>query len=148
MTTNYVDNYVLLLHDPSCTFNFGNDPTVSAADKGLCCKPTNIGKNDIFLNLFVLAFFSLFADHSFDFVLLTYPNLFLRTGCGHSRRAHSLLLAFSGDVSTRNHRTTGNRMIRKARNKYVSCFSRIHNQAQFSYYINKIILFFVLQVSL
>ena len=39
-------------------------------------------------------------------------------------------------------------MIRKARNKYVSCSSRIHDQGQFSYYINKITLFFVLQVSL
>ena len=31
----------------SFKFSFGNDPTVSAPDKGLCCKPTNIGKNDI-----------------------------------------------------------------------------------------------------
>ena len=31
----------------SFKFNSGNDPTVSAPDKGLCCKPTNIGKNDI-----------------------------------------------------------------------------------------------------
>ena len=47
----------------SFKFNFGNDPTVSAPDKGLCCKPTNIGKNDIMcFRLFVLAFFSLFAD--------------------------------------------------------------------------------------
>ena len=31
----------------SFKFKFGNDPTVSAPDKGLCCKPTNIGENDI-----------------------------------------------------------------------------------------------------
>ena len=43
----------------SFKFKFGNDPTVSAPDKGLYSKPTNIGKNDI-----VLAFFSLFA-HQF-----------------------------------------------------------------------------------
>ena len=33
--------------DLSFKFNFGNDPKVTAPDKGLCCKPTNIGKNDI-----------------------------------------------------------------------------------------------------
>ena len=31
----------------SFKFNFGNGSTVSAPDKGLCCKLTNIGKNDI-----------------------------------------------------------------------------------------------------
>ena len=31
----------------SFKFNFGNDPTVSAPDKGMSCKPTNIGKNVI-----------------------------------------------------------------------------------------------------
>ena len=53
----------------SFKFNFGNDPTVSAPDKGLCCKPTNIGKmiSCIFLILFVLAFFSLFADQFLRF---------------------------------------------------------------------------------
>ena len=40
----------------SCTFNFGNDPTVSTVDKGLCCKPTNIGKNDIILNFVCTGF--------------------------------------------------------------------------------------------
>ena len=53
----------------SFKFNFGNDPTVSAPDKGLCCKPTNIGKmiSCIFLISFVLAFFSLFADQFLRF---------------------------------------------------------------------------------
>ena len=65
----------------SFKFNFGNDPTVSAPVKGLCCKPTNIGKNDIMyilkvllrrkflflFNLFILAFFSLFADQFLRF---------------------------------------------------------------------------------
>ena len=52
----------------SFKFNFGNDPTVSAPDKGLCSKPTNIGKNDIMcFRLFVLAFFSLFADQFLRF---------------------------------------------------------------------------------
>ena len=37
----------------SFKFNFGNDPTVSAPEKGLCCKPTNIGKNDI---MYILKF--------------------------------------------------------------------------------------------
>ena len=57
----------------------------------------------IFLILFVLAFFLFSPMSSFDFVLSTYPNLLLRTGCGHQfiglRRGHSLLLAFSRDVS-------------------------------------------------
>ena len=37
----------------SFKFNLGNDPTVSAHDKGLYCKPTNIGKNGI---VFILNF--------------------------------------------------------------------------------------------
>ena len=53
----------------SFKFNFGNDPTVSAPDKGLCCKPTNIGKNDIVyvLNFVCTGFLSLFADQFLQF---------------------------------------------------------------------------------
>ena len=55
----------------SFKFSFGNDPTVSAPDKGLCCKPTNIG-------LFVLAFFSLFADHFLRFCPLNLSKSFFK----------------------------------------------------------------------
>ena len=52
----------------SFKFNFGNDPTESALNKGSCSKRTNIGKNDIIsFRLFVLAFFSLFADQFLTF---------------------------------------------------------------------------------
>ena len=50
-------------------FNFGNDFTISAPDKGLCCKPTNIGKNDIMyiLNFVCTGLLSLFADEFLRF---------------------------------------------------------------------------------
>ena len=50
-------------------FNFGNDSTISAPDKGLCCKPTNIGKNDIMyiLNFVCTGLLSLFADEFLRF---------------------------------------------------------------------------------
>ena len=49
-------------------FNFGNDPTVSAPDKGLCSKPTNIGKmiSCVFVCSYWLSF-SLFADQFLRF---------------------------------------------------------------------------------
>ena len=45
---DYLCNHQLCLKLYTLVLNsiFGNDPTVSALVKGLCCKPTNIGKND------------------------------------------------------------------------------------------------------
>ena len=60
----------------SFKFNFGNDPTVSAPDKGLCCKPTNTGKNDIMYILkfvctgFLFSSFSSISSFDLSFQLI------------------------------------------------------------------------------
>ena len=55
----------------SFKFNFGNDPTVSAPDKGLCCKPTNTGKNDKMICLYWLSFlFSSISSFDLSFQLI------------------------------------------------------------------------------
>ena len=69
----------------SFKFNFGNDPTVSAPDKGMCCKPTNTRKNDIMYILkFVCTGFLFSFRRSVPSICpFNLPNLFLRSGCGH-----------------------------------------------------------------
>ena len=105
----------------------------------------------IFLILFVLGLFSLFAGQFLRFrpfnISKSFFEIRMRPLVHWLPKSSFPVVGFQlGCFNTRNHRATGNRMIRKARNKYVSCSSRIHihDQAQFSYYINKIILFFVL----
>ena len=116
----------------SFKFNFGNDPTVSAPDKGLSSKPTNIGKNDIMcFRLFVLAFFSLFTDQFLRFFPFNLSKSFFEIRMWPlvhwlPKSSFPVVGFYSGCFNAKNHRTTGNRMIRKVRNKYVSCSSRIH----------------------
>ena len=151
-----ITNYVIIMYF-SFKFNFGNDPTVSAPVKGLCCKPTVLISEKIisciFLILFVLAFFPLFAHQFLRFCPFNLSkSLFemrMQPLVHWLPQSSFPVVGFqSGCFNTRNHRTTGNRMIRKARNKWHLLLQDTHDQAQFSYYINKIILFFVLQVSL
>ena len=118
----------------SFKFNFGKDSTVPARDKGLCCKPTNIGKNDIMCILnFVCTGFLFSFRRSFpsilSFLLIQiffgdpdpayFRSSLLSLGEEGEKRRPEIRLPFAG------YRTTGNRMIRKAHNKYVSCSSRI-----------------------
>ena len=118
----------------SFKFNFGNDPTVSAPDKGLCCKPTNIGKNDIMyiLNFVCTGFLFSFRRSvpsilSFQLVQIFFFDIRMWPLVHCLPKSSFSVVGFSsGCYNTRNHPTTGNRMIRKARNKFVSCFSRIH----------------------
>ena len=60
-TTFVITDYVYSQVCFSFKFNFGNDPTVSAPDKGLCCKPTNIGKNGIMYFLYFVCTSFLFS---------------------------------------------------------------------------------------
>ena len=49
---------------------FGKDPTVSAPGKGLCCRPTNIRKNDI---MYILKFVC--TGFLFSFLRRTVPSI-------------------------------------------------------------------------
>ena len=140
----------------SFKFNFGNDPTVSAPDKGLCCKPTNIGKNDIMYILnFVCTGFLFSFRRSVPSILSfnlskSFFEMRMRPKVHWLPQSSFPVVGFqSGCFNTRNHRTTGNRMIRKARNKCISCSSRMPMiRRNFHITEKNYTVFFVLQVKL
>ena len=118
----------------SFKFNFGNDPTVSAPVKGLCCKPTNIGKKYImyFLDFLCTGFLSSFRRSFPSILFFQLIQIFFWDADAATSSLASvelipwMLLAFSRDISTQGSTEPQETEWLERLATNVPCSSRIH----------------------